>query len=870
MSAFDRLAAALADHYLIERELGQGGMATVYLAHDLKHDRPVAIKILRPDLAASLGADRFLREIKLTAKLNHPHILPLLDSGEAEGFLYYVMPFVEGESLRDRLEHEKQLPLEDALQITREVADALGSAHGRGVIHRDIKPENILLQEGHAVVADFGVARAVSAAGGERLTGTGLAIGTPLYMSPEQATGTAEVDGRADIYALGCVLYEMLAGHPPFTGATAHEVIARHTVDPVPSLRAARDGVPEPVERAVLKALSKTPADRYATAAQFTEALRAAGHQEPAGRLKESRVSRRLVTLAAGAVLLVGVLVVWLWTNGQGDAAASGPPRVVVLPFENLGSPDDEYFADGITEEVTSRLARISGLVVISRTSAVLYKNSDKPLRQIGSELDVRYVLEGTIRTDRSAGGVGQVRVTPQLIRVADDAHLWTEPYSAGIVPGEIFQVQADIAERVAQAMNVTLLEPERGAFAERPTESAEAYDYYLRGKAYYNRSFSELDLRNAIEMYQRATAADRSFAIAYAQLALAHTRVYWLFYDRTTARVADAKAAIDRAIELNPELPETHTALGYYHYWGHLAYDRALAEFDLALRSQPNDFDLITGIASVRRRQGAFREALVQFEKAFQLDPRSARGAQAVGGTYLLLGDSARAERYLDQAISLVPSYVPPYELKARLYLRAGSTQQARAILQLPGAPLGDASIIYHTAVVDIFEGKYQAALERVAAVERDAFESQISWVPKSQVRAQLYALLDHPELSRGQYDSARAVAARRVRGRPDEANYHSALGIAYAGLWRKAEAIGEARKATELLPVSKEAYVGLHRLEDLARVYVMVGEYDLALDELERLLSLPGGKSIPFLKLDPVWNPLRDHPRFRALLRD
>ncbi len=269
----DRLTTALADRYAIQRELGAGGMATVYLADDLKHERQVAVKVLRPELAAALGPERFLREIKTTAGLNHPHILTLLESGEADGFLFYVMPYVEGESLRDRISREKQLPMEDALQIAREVADALGFAHSHDIVHRDIKPENVLLQSGHAVVADFGIARAIGAAGGDRLTQTGLAVGTPAYMSPEQGAGSAELDGRSDLYSLGCVFYEMLAGHPPFSGSTAQELLARHSLDPVPTVTAARPAVSGALVQAINRSLAKAPADRFSTASQFAAAL---------------------------------------------------------------------------------------------------------------------------------------------------------------------------------------------------------------------------------------------------------------------------------------------------------------------------------------------------------------------------------------------------------------------------------------------------------------------------------------------------------------------------------------------------------------------------------------------------------------------
>jgi len=333
----DRLTAALADRYRIERELGQGGMATVYLAHDLRHDRQVAIKVLHPDLAAALGAERFLAEIKTTARLQHPHILPLLDSGAADGLLFYVMPYVSGETLRARLERERQLPLEDVLLIAREVADALGAAHALGIIHRDIKPDNILLQGGHAVVADFGIALAVQEAGGARMTQTGLSLGTPHYTSPEQAMGERTVDGRTDIYALGAVTYEMLVGEPPFTGPTAQAIIARVMTDSPRSLTSQRRSVPVHVEAAVLTALEKLPADRLPNAAAFASALADSGFRHTAGSatgLVGSAAGARwsgkawVVTTAALALAAVGVVVGWAL------AGAPSATRDVGLPAD--------------------------------------------------------------------------------------------------------------------------------------------------------------------------------------------------------------------------------------------------------------------------------------------------------------------------------------------------------------------------------------------------------------------------------------------------------------------------------------------------------------------------------------------------------
>ncbi len=575
----ERLKTALADRYTIDREIGSGGMATVYLAEDLKHHRQVALKVLRPELAAALGPERFVREIEIEARLTHPHILPLYDSGEAGGFLYYVMPYIEGESLRDRLDREKQLPVQDALQIAREIAAALSHAHSHDVIHRDIKPENILLSGGEAVVADFGIARAITEAGGEKLTGTGVSIGTPAYMSPEQATGGDELDGRTDLYSLACVLYEMLAGEPPFTGPTVESIVQQHlTADP-PLITNHRSTAPVELAQAVVMALAKIPADRPATVGELADQLAAiqTGSHGVTGPVV-SAGKKRWNVLAYGTIAilaLVGAFTVVSRMLGPPEAAVAAEiPSVAVLPFQNLGSPEDDYFAAGITDEITSRIAEVSGLRVRSRQSVLQYKGSEKPAQQIGEELDVDYLLEGTVRTDRAPGGSGQVRVIPQLIGASDDAHLWTDRYTAELEPGQIFSVQAEIAEQVAAALDVAILEPERQRLAARPTNNMEAYDYYLRGNDYYYRGTQEEALELAMQMYEAAVALDPSFALGYARLSIVHAFVWWLHYDRTQERLAMARKAVDQALSIDPDLREAHEALGWYHYWGEQDYD--------------------------------------------------------------------------------------------------------------------------------------------------------------------------------------------------------------------------------------------------------------------------------------------------------
>jgi serine/threonine-protein kinase len=537
-------------------------MATVYLAEDLKHHRQVAVKVLRPELAAAIGPERFLREIDIAAGLTHPHIVMLIDSGEADGFLYYVMPYIEGESLRDRLVREKQLPVQEALQIAREIAAALSHAHGHDLIHRDIKPENILLSDGEAVVTDFGIARAIREAGREKLTGTGVSIGTPGYMSPEQAAGSTDLDGRTDVYSLACVLYEMLAGEVPFTGPTAASVAHQHlTAHPSP-VTDRRSTAPAEVGQALEMALAKTPADRYATAGQFAEVLAALQTgSRAAGRSVARRGTRwrSAVAFVAIAILAtVGAYTIVSRSVGAPEASVAAEiPRLAVLPFDNLGIPEDDYFADGMTDEIMSR----------------------KPLREIGRELGVDYVLAGTIRTDRAPGATGLVRVTPQLIRVSDDAHLWTDRYTAALEPGQIFRVQAEIAEEVAGALDVTLLEPERRRMAATPTDNMEAYEFYLRGNEYYNRSFEEQDLQAAAEMFQRAVDLDPDFALGFARLSTVHSVIWWFFYDRTIQRLAMAKEAVDEALRLDPDLREAHEALGWFHYWSNVDYEPVVPE---------------------------------------------------------------------------------------------------------------------------------------------------------------------------------------------------------------------------------------------------------------------------------------------------
>jgi len=868
----DRLVEALKDRYTLQRELGSGGMATVYLATDVKHRRPVALKVLRPELAAALGPDRFLREIQFTARLNHPHILPLLDSGEAGGCLYYVMPYAEGESLRDRLSREKQLPVEDALQVAREVADALDYAHAHTVVHRDIKPENILVQAHHAVVADFGIAKAISAAGGEKLTATGVTVGTPEYMSPEQAGGRGQLDGRSDIYALGCVLYEMLAGQPPFTGPTVESVVRQHLTATPPAVSAIRSAVPTRVTSAIQRSLAKAPADRYATASQFGQALSLAPRSEVARW-------RRLTTIVAivGAVVVVG-LGGYLATHRPPQSPA-GPSvsRLVVLPFQNLGAPEDEFFADGITDEITNRLVADSGLDVISRTSAYAFKGQTKTLREIADALgDVSHVLEGTIRTDRGAGESSQVRVTAQLIRVADDTHLWSEGYSAALVPGQVFAVQAQIAERVAQALDVRLLERVR---PERPTENLAAYEEFLRGAALLRQCYQVgcPEGRRAAEHFVRATGLDPAFALAHAAASITYSRAF-----SGASFATKAKEAADLALWLDPDLALGHVAVGQYYYYrlrfgGASDYQRAQREFELAYRSEPGNVEVLRPLGLVRRRLGDWPGAVALFAQVADRDPLEWRAQYDAGVTYLFMRQYDEAERYYDRAISgHAPGWGIGYADKALLQLlRSGDVAKARAVLQgAQGLDWSELCLYDEVGPVPTTTGRATAPRlfcgDSLKALERALNRTSRGDSPGRYYlrKSWLYGRLGNQTLAQVHLDSALAFLRAAAREDPRDAQPHIDLATSYAMLSRKDSAIGEMRRAIDLAPLANDVVNNWRLILKLAALYAQFGEPDAAVEQLDRVLSIPAMVSAPLLRVDPLWDPLRNHTRFQALL--
>jgi eukaryotic-like serine/threonine-protein kinase len=893
MALSSPLADALRDRYTLERQVGRGGMATVYLARDLKHDRVVALKVLHPELSHTLGPDRFLREIRTAARLQNPHILSVYDSGDTAGQLWFTMPYVEGESLRDRLQRERQLPVDDALRITIEAARALDYAHRQGIIHRDVKPENILLtREGDTLVADFGIARALGGGEGagkrgsgeekatdaveERLTETGLSLGTPAYMSPEQAAGERELDGRSDVYSLGVVLYEMLAGEPPYTGPTAQAILARTLTQKPRPLREMRETIPEGVERAVEKALAKVPADRFGSMAEFGRALGSATTSAAPTRVSATGPgsagiasgSRRTFAAAILAFLL-GVGVLFAWRHSHALVSAAGGKVIAVLPFENLGRPEDEYFADGMTDAVRGKLSAVPGLQVIASSSSGEYKKTAKSLPQIARELGVDYLLMAKVRWAKAAGGASEVEVSPELVQVAPGrppTTKWEQPFSAALT--DVFAVQGKIASEVAETLDVALGQGERRQLAQRPTENLAAYDAFLKGQEATEgvANADPVTLRHAILQYEQAVALDPNFALAWANLARAQALMY-VNGVPTAEGAAAARTAAERALALAPNLPEAHLALGSYYGAVVLDYPQALEEYSAGHRLAPRNAELLADIAYAEQGLGHWPDAVRHYREALALDPRSVGTARRLARALLWTRHYPDALEACNQALALAPGNIDVLEVKTMVYLARGDLAGARAVLRsLPKEVEPTALVAYFANEFDLFWALTEDQQQLVLRLTPGAFDGDRgAW---GIVLAETHALRGDAAAARAYADSARIAFEAQLKDTPQDAQRRVILGLALAYLGQKADAVREGERGAALLPIQRDAFAGTYLQHQLARIYLLVGEPEKALDILEQLLRMPYYLSPGWLKIDPTFQPLRGNPRFEKLI--
>ena len=643
------IAAALADRYTVERELGRGGMATVYLAEEKKHGRKVAIKVLRPEITAALGPERFLREIGIAARLSHPHIVPLIDSGEAAGLLYYVQPHVPGGSLRERLDAERRLPVKDALRIAQEIGAGLDYAHRKGFVHRDVKPENILFADGHAVLADFGVARACcddDTPRRESVTEVGFAVGTPEYMSPEQASGDVDLSTASDMYSLACVVYEMLTGEPPFTGTNPRVVMAKHVTERLRPPRGLRPEIPIALEQALAQALEKDPERRFESTADFVTAL---------VRADSAAALRPVVTRS-----------------------------IAVLPFVNASSDaENEYLSDGITDELIDALAKISGLRVSSRTSVFALKGKPLDVRAVGALLGVSVVLEGTVR---KAGD--RLRITAQLTSTEDGRLLWSQRFDRQLV--DVFEIQDEIAGTIVNTLRATMFTELSEHVPRRYTENINAYGLYLKGRYAWNKRTHE-GVAEAIGYFEQAIAEDPSYAPAYAGLADS----YALDVDYRSIPVAEAytlaKEYAHKALALDESVPSAHASLAWSLFIYDWEWDHAEREFRRAIELNPRYGSAHQWYGFLLSSRGQHDAALLEGHTALELDPASVSGRRSVGWMCFYARRYDQALDHLARAIEMNPMAVESYRILGSVLELAGKSGEAERVLRdaviLPGA---------------------------------------------------------------------------------------------------------------------------------------------------------------------------------------
>jgi serine/threonine-protein kinase len=814
----------------------------------------------------------------------------VFDSGSADGFLYYVMPYVDGESLRERLSRQGELPVHEAVRVLSEVADALGYAHSRGVVHRDIKPENVMLSGRHALVMDFGVAKAVNEASGQnRLTTLGVALGTPAYMAPEQASADPHLDHRVDIYALGVMGYELLAGRPPFTGASPQQVLAAHVMQAPELLSSHRPSLSPALTSVIMKALEKRPADRWQSAEQMLAQLEPlatpSGGMTPTATAPVTAVSpakpfRRRVPRWAIAPVGLLVLAVGAFAlsrvagRGAGTArSGSGTRSVAVLPFENVGGDSgNAAFTDGMQSEVLTDLTRLGALQVTSRNSVQEYRHTTKATRQIGSELGVQSLLQGQVQR---AGN--QVRVTVQLVDAPSDRQIWAESYDRELTAQNVFTIQGDIANNVAQALRASFTSSEVAAAQKAPTGNLEALDWYHRGQGIFaNRGGSVAD-SGATHAFKEAIALDSSFAQAWAGLAAAES---WNVRDGITTDTLPARAALDRAVALAPASSETKIAQAYFAYYARADFDAALGLFRAVAAARPSDADAVAGVGYIARRRGRWDEALTAERKLIELDPRSAGALSDMGYTYLMARQYPAAEQALRRALIVEPANNGAIAwLFQALVFGRGDTAAGRALVaSLPSdaapevratlsATLARLARRFDSSTVALGHVREARPLDRPQRLVLQALNDVASrWPVRAVARADSAAMLARAFLDR--------TTGVGVFG--SVADFYSVLGLADAIRGRDAEAVQAGERAMALNPEARDASEGPRSADALVIIHVLLGHREEAVRLIMERAHQPISSAtlLPVtrasIRLDPLFDGIRDDPRIQALLRN
>jgi TolB-like protein/tetratricopeptide (TPR) repeat protein len=864
--------------YEIVAPLGSGGMGEVYRARDGRLGREVAIKVL-PEAVAG-DADRlarFEREARALARLSHPNILSIFDFGKDGQTTYAVTEILAGETLRERLGRER-ISWRRAVEIATALADGLAAAHASGIVHRDLKPENVFLtRDGRVKILDFGLAlmEPLAAAGTQTLslgpdsTRPGAVLGTVGYMAPEQVRGQP-ADARSDIFALGCVLFEMLAGQRAFRRDTAAETMTAILKEPPPEMPIPGVGAPPELREIVGRCLEKNAAERFQSASDLAFSLREAA--KPVSRAA-ARVRPAAFAWIITAVVLAAAGMFALWRSGvimprPRAAGTAEKERIAVLPFENDGAADDAYFVSGVTDEIMARLASVRGLAVVSRASTAQYAGTAKTPRQIGGELGVRYLLTGTVRWARGPGSSEKVRVTPELIRAGDDTSLWTRTYEFGM--DGIFGLPSEIARSVVSELGLALFEREPGSLDSRPTGNTEAYQAFLRGRFLARQPhFTLATWLSAVEDFERAVSLDPDFGLAWAELAKAHSRLIYFLYDISPERHDQARQALERARRLMPDSSELHFVAGYYHLWVERDPTAALAEFQTASRGLAGSAELQSAMGELFRLRGDWERSIEAYRAAASLSPRDGAAMVDVAETSWWMRQYPQAYQAADEAIALAPDQPWAYLTKVyTLWSWKGRDGVGEARLALEFVPEDHEFAAWTWFWQEALEGRFGEALRRMEAKPEDWIRIKVQAAPNALFAAFLEFSLGETARARKGFSMARPLLEAEIRAAPDDARYHGSLGIAYAGLGLKEDAVREGRRGVELLPMSKDAVYGIPHVIDLAQIYAMIGEPEKAVEQLELLLSQPSWISVPWLRADPRFLLLQGDPAFEALL--
>lgn len=855
----DLSPAAKVSHYTIVRKIGSGGMGEVYLAEDISLNRKVALKFLASHLCQDADCRaRFKREAQAAAKLNHPSIVTVYEVSEFNGRPFFAMEHVERQPLSELIK-QGDCQLDKAIDLSLQICEGLQEAHKAGIIHRDIKPANILVsQSGRAKLVDFGLA-AVS--GADKLTKEGSTLGTIGYMSPEQVQGRS-TDHRSDLFSFGVVLYEMISCKSPFkaeTPAATMNAIVQQTPEP---LARYKEGVPAELQRIVSKLLQKDPALRYQTAADvISDLISLKTSSQPLPHLPIKKKHARRIVFGATSLMLLAAVVYGIFKFHILTSEQPIPQRkmLAVLPFENLGSSEDEYFADGITDEITGKLATIRELGVISRTSTMQYKKTSKNIRQIAKELGVDYILEGTISWDKS-GDTDRVRILPQLIRVSDDTHLWAETFQRPMT--DIFSVQSEIAAQVLEVMNIAVRESRSSILQLLPTRSIEAYQAYLRSL------HKDIEYEQRIQMLTRAVEIDPTFAKAFAELSLLHSAMIQFGTDVSSNRLALSKRAADQAFALQPDLAEVHVAYCYYYYSGLHDYNNAMREIEIAERTLANDATIQVTKGVILRRKGEYQTALAYCLRGFNLDPRNVGYAITIAQIYLVIRDYPSAIEFCEKSIALDPTEFDAYFWKEQtlLYSRADTTAARLVLAAIPDQDSEGAKIAWFW--LNVLERDYASSLDQLASVSSATYPGQYLIETNARMAGLVYELKGDLDRAAAYNDSARIILERELRVRPDDHRVHSTLGLIYGALGRKDEAISQGKMGVDLCHRTGDVITWKYAKEALTEIYIAVGEYDSALEIMEYLLSVPHRYSVPYIQLDPLYDPLRSLPRFQKLM--